>query len=118
GCWRRARADPGGEPFNAVSIEPGTGRPANPMINAGAILTTSLVADAGPGRWARIHAALSAFAGRELAVDAAPFAREGAPGDRNRALAYRMGAAGSLTEPVEEVVDTYFRQCSVLVTTA
>jgi glutaminase len=115
----RVSAEPSGEPFNAVSIEPGTGRPANPMINAGAILTTSLVAGSGPGqRFARIHAALSAFAGRELAVDEATFASERATGDRNRALAYLMRAAGSLTEPVEDACDTYFRQCSVLVTTA
>jgi glutaminase len=115
----RVSAEPSGEPFNAVSIEPGTGRPANPMINAGAILTTSLVAAEDPGhRFARILAVLSAFAGRELDVDEATFASERATGDRNRALAYLMRAAGSLTEPVEEVVDTYFRQCSVLVTTA
>jgi glutaminase len=115
----RVSAEPSGEPFNAVSIEPGTGRPANPMVNAGAILTTSLVAASGPGhRFARIRAVLSAFAGRTLDVDEATFASERATGDRNRALAYLMRAAGSLTEPVEAVVDTYFRQCSVLVTTA
>ena len=39
-------------------------------------------------------------------------------GDRNRALAHLMRAAGSLTVPVEEAVDVYFRQCSVLVTAA
>src|SRR4051812_10065542 len=68
----RVSAEPSGEPFNAVSIEPGTGRPANPMVNAGAILTTSLVAGSGPGhRFARIRAVLSAFAGRALDVDEA-----------------------------------------------
>ena len=51
-------------------------------------------------------------------MDEATFASERATGDRNRALAYLMRAAGSLTEPVEDAVDTYFRQCSVLVTTA
>jgi glutaminase len=113
----RVAAEPSGEPFNAVSIEPGTGRPANPMINAGAILTTSLVTATGPEeRFARILAALSAFAGRPLGVDAATYASERETGDRNRALGYLMRAAGSLTEPVDEAVDTYFRQCSVLVT--
>ena len=115
----RVSAEPSGEPFNAVSLEAGTGRPANPMINAGAILTTSLVRASGPqDRFARIHDALARFAGRKLDVDDATFASERATGDRNRALAYLMRAAGSLTEPVDEVVDTYFRQCSVLATTA
>jgi glutaminase len=115
----RVSAEPSGEPFNAVSLEPGTGRPANPMINAGALLTTSLVPGPGPAeRFARILAALSAFAGRPLTVDEATYASEHATGDRNRALAHLMRAAGALTEPVDEVVDTYFRQCAVLVTVA
>ena len=37
-------------------------------------------------------------------------------GDRNRALAYLMRNAGSLREPVDEVLEVYFRQCSLLVT--
>jgi glutaminase len=115
----RVGAEPSGEPFNAVSLEPGTGRPANPMINAGALVTTSLVAAGDPAeRFARILAALSAFAGRSLAVDEATFASERTTGDRNRALAYLMRSAGSLTGPVDAVVDTYFRQCAVLVTVA
>jgi glutaminase len=89
------------------------------MINAGALLTTSLVKAPDPAeRFTRIHRALSAFAGRPLAVDEATFASEQATGDRNRALAYLMRSAGSLTEPVDEVVDTYFRQCAVLVSVA
>ena len=38
-------AEPSGEAFNAISLEPGTGRPANAMVNAGAIVTTALVPD-------------------------------------------------------------------------
>ena len=38
--------EPSGEAFNSISLEPGTGRPLNPMINAGAIATSSLVAGA------------------------------------------------------------------------
>jgi glutaminase len=35
--------EPTGDPFNAVTLEPGTGRPLNPMVNAGAIVTSNLV---------------------------------------------------------------------------
>jgi len=110
----RVGTEPSGEPFNAISLEPGTGRPANPMINAGAILTTSLV----DGGFERIASGLSAFAGRPLEVDDAVFESECRTGDRNRAIAHLMRGAGSLTAPVDDVLDAYFRQCSLLVTAA
>ncbi len=113
----RVGVEPSGEAFNAISLEPGTGRPSNPMINAGAILTTSLVRGTGPDeRFERIRDLLSRCAGRVLEVDDAVFRSEHETGDRNRALAYLMRHAGSLTADVEAAVDTYFRQCSVLVT--
>jgi glutaminase len=113
----RIGAEPSGEAFNAISLEPGTGRPENPMINAGAIATTALVRgrDADE-RFARILDLMSRCAGRRLVVDERVHASESATGDRNRALAYLMAASGSLEGPVEESVDVYFRQCSVLVT--
>jgi glutaminase len=113
----RVGAEPSGEAFNSIRLDPGTGRPPNPMVNAGAIVTSSLVAgDTHEERFARILEGLGAFAGRPLAVDEAVFASERATGDRNRALAYLMHNAGSLTGDVEEQLGVYFRQCSVLVT--
>lgn len=110
--------EPSGDAFNAISLEHGTGRPANAMINAGAIATTNLVPAASQAeRFDRILDALSAFAGRRLEVDEDVYRSEAATGDRNRALAYLMHAAGSLrTDPVE-AAEVYFRQCSVLVDT-
>ena len=97
----RVGVEPSGEGFNAISLEPGTGRPDNPLINAGAILTTSLVAGSGPEeRSARILDLLSRCAGRPLTVDEAVYRSEHDTGDRNRALAHLMRAAGSLTMPV------------------
>ncbi|MGO3885615.1 MAG: glutaminase A [Mycetocola sp.] len=113
----RVGAEPSGEAFNAVKLEAGTGRPPNPMVNAGAILTTSLVAgDSLEDRFERILDWLSRFAGRRLSFDEQVFRSESATGDRNRALAYLMRSAGSLTADVTETVELYFRQCSILVT--
>jgi glutaminase len=110
-------AEPSGEAFNAISLDEETGRPANPMVNAGALVTTSLVPGADPrSRFGRIRSRLSAFAGRELAVDEAVCRSELETGDRNRALAYLARNAGVLDDPVDEVVDAYVHQCSLLVT--
>lgn len=117
GVLARVGSEPSGEGFNAISLDPDTGRPANPMINAGAIVTSSLVeASSAAERFDRIHATLSAFAGRPLEVDERVFASERMTGDRNRALAYLMRNAGSLQGDVDEALDVYFRQCAVMVT--
>lgn len=113
----RVGAEPSGEPFNAISLEAGSGRPANPMVNAGAIATTALVAGADvDARTAQIVAVMSAFAGRSLWIDEAVYASESQTGDRNRALAHLLKSYGIIDGPVHDAVETYFRQCSVLVT--
>jgi glutaminase len=110
---RHVGFEPSGEPFNAISLEPGTGRPANPLINAGAIVTTSLIAgDAFP----RIRDTMSAFAGRALSLDEDVYRSEALTGDRNRALAYLTSSQGVLARPANEATDTYFRQCALRVT--
>jgi glutaminase len=109
--------EPTGDPFNAVTLEPGTGRPLNPMVNAGAIVTSTLVAGADrDARSQRILSGLSDFAGRDLVVDDSVLASELATADRNRAIAFLMRSMGSLAAPVEETLEVYFGQCSILVT--
>ena len=112
----RVGAEPSGEPFNAISLEAGTGRPANPMVNAGAIATTSLIDGVDiDERTGRIVAMMSAFAGRSLWIDEAVYASESATGDRNRALTHLLKSYGIVRGSVHDAVETYFRQCSVLV---
>ncbi len=109
-------AEPSGEPFNAISLEDITGRPVNPMVNAGAIATTSLIEGTDVDeRTGRIVAVLSAFAGRSLWIDESVYTSESANGDRNRALGHLLRSHGIFEGPVEETVESYFRQCSVLV---
>ncbi|WP_345802513.1 glutaminase A [Microbacterium sp. AZCO] len=113
----RVGAEPSGEPFNAISLEEGTGRPANPMVNAGAIATTGMVpGDDVASRTESVLATLSAFAGRRLRVDEDVYHSESSTGDRNRALAHLMRSYGIIDAPVDLAVETYFRQCSILVT--
>lgn len=113
----RVGVEPTGDAFNAISLEPETGRPRNPMINAGAIATTGMIAGKTPGiRLQRVLRSLSLFAGRELSIDEAVYASESGTGHRNRAIGHMLRNFDILTEPPEPVVDQYFKQCSVSVT--
>nr|WP_090340251.1 glutaminase A [Mycolicibacterium malmesburyense]CRL69278.1 glutaminase [Mycolicibacterium malmesburyense] len=109
--------EPSGEPFNEISVDKSTNIPKNPMINAGAIAAVSLVPGAtADDRFGRIHEFYSAFAGRELAVDHDVYTSEQASGSRNRAIAYMLQSFGVLDGDPDEILDVYFRQCSIKVT--
>jgi glutaminase len=109
--------EPSGDAFNAISLEPGSGRPRNPMINAGAIATAALVAGTdSEAKMNRTIDFLSRCAGGPLDFDEGVYRSERDTGHRNRAIAYLLRNADVLGEDVEEVLDRYFRQCSVLVT--
>lgn len=112
----RVGIEPTGEAFDAIKLESGTGRPPNPMVNAGALLTASLVdGDDVSARDQRILAGLSAFAGRELEVDEDVAHNEHLLGDRNHALAHLMRAESTLRVSADDAVAVYARACAVLV---
>jgi glutaminase len=116
---RWVRAEPSGDAFNAISLEAGTGRPANAMINAGAIVASGLVPGATQDeRFQRILDWFSACAGRRLRMDEAVYASELVTGDRNRALAYLIRSFGALPGNGLDALDLYLRQCAVQVTTS
>jgi len=112
----RIGIEPTGESFDAIKLESGTGRPPNPMVNAGALLTASNVDGGGvDGRDERILQGLSAFAGRQLTVDENVAHNEHLLGDRNHALAHLMRAEGTLQVSADDAVSVYARACAVLV---
>ncbi|MEM0896445.1 MAG: glutaminase A [Verrucomicrobiota bacterium] len=114
---KRIGVEPSGEAFNSISLDPGTGRPFNPMINAGAIAATGMVkGDGFDHRFEQIRAKFSAYANNDLPVDEDVYHSESATGFRNRAIAYLLRNFGILDDPVEESVEVYFKQCSILVT--
>jgi glutaminase len=113
---RRVGVEPTGEAFNSIVMDEINNRPFNPMVNAGAIATTSLIKGNGPQeRFQRILGMFSKYAGRPLVIDPAVFHSERATGHRNRAIAFLQLNSGMITEPVTEHLDLYFQQCSILV---
>lgn len=112
----RVGVEPSGEAFNEISLEPETGRPRNAMINAGAILTHSLVdGEDNEARSERVRAGYSRFAGRELVVDESAFTSELESAHRNLGMAHLLKASGTLDCDPVKVVEGYTRQCSVKV---
>ena len=110
---RRIGVEPSGDAFNSISLEPDTGRPLNPMINAGAIAAASLVAGHSPqDKAARLLAVYSMYAGRTLEIDAAVYESERSTGHRNRAIGHMLRNFEIVDDP-EPALDLYFRQCSV-----
>ncbi|MFE3291225.1 glutaminase A [Rhodococcus sp. NPDC059234] len=109
--------EPSGEPFNEISLDPLTERPRNPMINAGAITSASLIAGADPAeRFERLRRCYSTYAGRELTMNADVYASEARTGHRNRAIGHMLRSFDIITGDPDEAVDLYFRQCSINVT--
>ncbi|MCD9152902.1 glutaminase A [Aeromicrobium duanguangcaii] len=101
--------EPSGEAFNEISLDSETGRPHNPMINAGAIATAGLI-----GSFDTFAEFASKLAGRELGIDEDVFASEMDDAHRNLALAHLLAAYEIIDEPVE-AVEHYLRQCALSV---
>lgn len=109
--------EPSGEAFNSISLDPVTGRPRNPMINAGAIATCGTIHGRDPAeRLARLLQSFARYIGREPRVADKVYRSEKETGHRNRALAHLMYGFGILEQAPEDVLDLYFQQCSIEVT--
>lgn len=116
GMRRKVDVEPSGETFNSISLDPITGRPRNPMINAGAIATCgALIGDDSTHRLQRLLQTFERYVGRTLTIDEKVYLSEKHTGHRNRALAHLMYGFGILTDAPEEALDLYFRQCSITV---
>jgi len=114
---RRVGVEPTGDAFNAIILDEATNRPFNPMVNAGAIATTDLITGANAtARLKRILDMFRRYTGREHEVDMPVFLSEKTTGHRNRAMAHLMLNFGMVSDRVEESLDLYFQQCSILVT--
>jgi glutaminase len=115
--WDKVGREPSGDPFNSIiQLEVEKGKPRNPLINAGAVVVTDNLIGGGPADAAieTLLALLRAQARDEsIAVDEEVAASESQTGSRNRSLGWFMRSFGNLANPVEEVLDVYFRQCAV-----
>jgi glutaminase len=104
-----------GLPFDSVmAIELHRQRTVNPMVNAGAIATTSLAPGANAeAKWRFIHDGLSRFAGRILQLDEDVYRCESASNSRNHGIANLLASYGRLHCDAGDAIEVYTRQCAL-----
>lgn len=103
--------------FNALAaVERSADGRTNPMVNPGAIVTTSLLPGDGEAKWDALQRGLSAFAGRPLEVDEEVYASASATNHVNRAAAHLLHSRGLLGCPPDVALDLYTRQSCLRVT--
>ena len=109
-----------GKPFDTFnySDQALTGAHINPMINTGAIALCTLIRGRDyTERFDRLLELVRTLADNpNLEVDQAVFRSEQLTGNKNRALAYLLTAYGMISDPVNEILDCYFKACSITVT--
>ena len=109
--------EPSGDPFNSImKLETNySKKPCNPMINAGAIVTTSLIKGSSPQE--KEERLLKFFRritkNDNIGINYDVYKSEKMSGDRNRAMGYLLKNDGFIQGNVEEVLDLYFKQCSI-----
>lgn len=101
--------------FNSLAaVERSADGRTNPMVNAGAIATTSLV----PGstlnsKWQFIHRGLSSFAGRELPLNEEVYVSASETNHRNQAIARLLHSFNRVYCDPADAVELYTKQCSL-----
>lgn len=109
--------EPSGDPFNSImKLETNNSKkPCNPMINAGAIVTTSMIKgrDIKEKEEKMLNFFKKLAKNDNLKINYDVYESEKATGDRNRAMAYLLKNDGFIEGDVEEVLDLYFKQCSI-----
>jgi glutaminase len=115
----RVGVEPSGEAFNSiVELEKNTHRPYNPMINSGAIAVSSFIQDTKEAkRLERILKLFADYTGHAVNVDQDVFLSEKKTAHRNRSIAHLLRHFEIIGDDIDESLDLYFQQCSILVNT-
>ena len=110
--------EPTGDSFNSiVRLESNNNKPFNPMINAGAITTASLLP--GLSLYDKVKSVTNFLEGilsKKIYINNEVYFSELHSADYNRAIAYILQANGFLKSPVEEALQVYLQLCSISVT--
>lgn len=114
---KKVSIEPAGEGFNSIvplAIDT-THKPSNPMINAGAIATITFIKGENyQDKFKRILNLIKKITNnKSITVNQKVYSSEAATGDRNKALTYYMKSTGIIEGNIEELLDLYFKLCSI-----
>jgi glutaminase len=116
----RVDVEPTGDAFNSIiRLEMHkTGKPFNPMINAGAITIASLLpGETSQKKFEVLYTLIEKLIGKRPTINEEVYQSEWKTSHRNRALAYYLKETDYLESDVEEALEVYMKQCSIEVNT-
>jgi len=117
-AWEQVGWGPSEAGFGSVAeLEQHQGRPRNPFVNAGALVVTDRLVHHASDAAESVGRLMQELSGEEVAGDPRVAASEAASDHRNRAIAHVLTEHGRLLNSVDDVLDHYFRQCSLTATT-
>ena len=107
--------DATGEVFNSITaVERMRGKEINPLVNPGAIASTSLISGAdSAAKWKNIVQVQSDFAGRKLSLNMPVYISEAGDNLRNQAIAHLLLAYGRMYFDPAQATDIYTKQCAL-----
>jgi glutaminase len=110
-------SEPSGDSFGSVArLETHGPKPANPLINSGAIALCGQLHGSVEARIAWIQRWAERLYGEPIAIDERVRQSEKGSADRNRSIAYFLKHGGVLSGDVEQTLDVYFALCSLSAT--
>ena len=113
--WRRVGVEPSGKPFNSlIQLEYDKGIPRNPLINAGAIVVCDVLLTNLDNPLDELLAFTRARSGNEQISYSERVANsEKRVGNKNLALINLMKSFGNIVNPIDQVMDFYYKLCSI-----
>jgi glutaminase len=113
--FEKLGSEPTGRPFNSpIAVVDMPTHTGNPLVNAGAIATVSLISGKTPAeKWNKILGFYSRVAGEKLTLIDAVYKSEAATNTGNKALSYLLAKYDRIYADPFESVDVYTKECSV-----